>query len=120
MTYDTYLLYTVKDSQTYHIISKTHWGLFQGQSQTPILGLNTSPCGQTLGCGTLQEQWQKCGLQGRGSGKRPSKGQFWPMQPFIGCKVMVSNIVGVLASGDVVLVVVSEVLVMSELVVDVF
>ena len=37
---------------------------------------------------------QKSGLQGSGPGKWPSKGQFWSLQPVIGCIVDSSGVVG--------------------------
>ena len=69
-----------------------------------MLGLNTSPCWQTFGCGTPHEHWQKSGLQGSGPGKRPSEGQVWSSQPLIGCNVDDSDVV--VSSGVVVFIVV--------------
>ena len=81
--------------------------VFQGQSQTPTLGLKTSPCRQTFGCGTPHEQWQKSGLHKSGPGKRPSEGQVWSLQPAIGCNVEASDVVEV--SGALVVVSVEDI-----------
>ena len=84
---------------------KLQSSVFHCQSQTPTLGLNTSPCRQTFGCGTPHEQWQKSGLHSCGPGKRPSEGQVWSLQPAIGCNVEASDVVEVSLVASVVVVV---------------
>ena len=66
----------------------SHSGVSQGQSQTPISGLKTSPGWQTFGWGTAHEQWQKSGEHFSGPENKPS--DCWSVHPLIGWRVLAS------------------------------
>ena len=80
-----YYLILVKNKTGVLTEKKAHWGLFQIQSQTPTLGLNTRPWGQSFGCGTPQEHWQNSGLQGSWLRSWSFGRHNWPVQPCLVC-----------------------------------